>query len=272
MITEALSWFRSLVDDARTVQVVDLSEMEDSGLYGIYDRAKGTLDLRHPEAPLKRFIAHDMGSLVALVNGHMSGSEKQNAIVFVGSVRIEALLNVDGKNRRRESIRFPLTETPEYEFLKFHVPGHTQSEFVRLLRVKLHRANVSELLGKVSHLKFQKGQDGESIVSQGTQSLTRQVTEQLGAKDGPLPETVVLDVLQFEELYGLSNAPSKVTCAVEVDPTDDQPLHLVPLGGELEKLEADAREFLVEALVRAFDGVGDNVMVVAGDPCRMLAT
>ena len=271
MIAEALSWFRKLVDDAHGFEIVDLGDVEDNGLYGVYDRAKGTLDLRHPEAPLKRFIAHDLSGLVSLVKDHLSANGEQNAIVFVGTASIETLLDVDGEFGRRESIRFPLTVTPEYEFLKGDPHRHTQSEFVRLLRVTLHRANVSELLGKVRHLKFQKGQDGESIVSQGTQSLTRQVTEQLGAKDGPLPETVVLDVLQYEELYGLADAPFKVTCAVEVDPTDDHPLRLLPLGGELEKLETDARELLVAVVEDELGDVKDRVTVVAGIPSPKLS-
>lgn len=271
MIKEALSWCRDLVDAAHGFEIVDLGDVEDNGVYGVYDRATGTLEGRHPEAPTKRFLAYDLSGFITLVNVHLSVNAKQNAIVFVGTEYMEALLDVDGEHGRREFIRFPLTETPEYEFLNETPEGHTQSGFVRLLRVKLHRASVGELLQKVRHLKFQRGQDGESIVSQGTQSLTRQVTEQLDGQDGPLPETVVLNMHQYEDLFDISDAPFKVTCALEVDPTDDRPLRLLPLCGELEQLEASTRKVLVMAVEDGFDEVKDRVTVVAGTPTPKLA-
>ena len=220
-------------------------------------RGKDGLLVKHAAPlPLRSYAAFTLPDLADQVK-HF-GADGNN-VVFVGNGAVTAILDED--KRRREQVRFGLTKTSEFETLKHQRssrPGHTQKEFINLLRVELAGCAPPQLIASVRNLKFSRSSDGQSHVGTGKESVSSEVKRSLLTEGGdPLPDEVAITVNVYEEWRSKSG---EIRCSLDVD-IDEAELRLIPMAGELERLQRETDTAIAEVLRQE---LGDIAAVFLG--------
>ena len=194
-------------------------------------------------------------------------SGTKQVLVLCGASSIQAVLQES--DAKRDILRMPLSITSQCQTLlhlhKDHVP-YNQRTFISLLRVELNGCVDSTIISQIRTLKFSKNSTGESDLQPGKETLGKEVmvAAVTGTSGTPLPETVELQIPPFEEFAEEEGFTFTVKCALDLDIEAAQ-LRLIPLAGELPRMQRLALAMIAERLTQSLDGKDCDVLILCGD-------
>lgn len=209
--------------------VVSLPER--AGVYAIVNPKDGSITARVREPGWHEESLETVAELGHFIQTYARG----NSAVFVSSTDVVFIYD---QGDRRDRALCGLVVTEEFDWLlqkSGTVMG--QAEFVRLLRITLARTLDSNpgLLPLVRQIKFTVGQDGETNIQHGKESMGRSITAKLMGVEA-IPEEVLLQVRVYENG---PNLKATVRTAIELDAAN-QRFKLTVFPGELEKARLEA--------------------------------
>lgn len=135
---------------------------------------------------------------------------------------------------------------------------HSQKDFVRVLRMEFQSAlgtAANSVIAACRAIRFSESQRGQSTVSNGRQSLGRELESEVVADVGTIPETLEFRLPVYMD--PLLQMPATILCDLEVNPLD-QTFTLTPFPGQVEaaldKLSDVVRAVVADAGVPFFRG------------------
>ena len=186
MITEAIDKIQELIGDAKTATLLAVPQ-EPKDVYFI-DTHNGQEPERHVAEPApRRYRASSLTGLCQQINyfDHADRGDPIEICVFVGRNRIAVLL---GEDTRRESIVLTLADTQGFSWLSQAQNTQktiNQKALIWELRSRF-ASNVSpaNFLPDLRQLRFKSGDEGESTVGVGSDTLRRSVQAGVMMGDG----------------------------------------------------------------------------------------
>lgn len=201
MITEAIDRIQALAEDAKTATLLAVPQ-EPKDVYFI-DTHNGQEPKRHVAEPApRRYRASSLTGLCQQINYFSSedNATEWNICVFVGRNRVAVLL---GEYERRESIVLTLADTQGFSWLsqaQNTQKNISQKSLIWELRSRF-ASNVSpaNFLPDLRQLRFKSGDEGESTVGVGSDTLRRSVQAGVMMGDGKqLAEKIGISVGVYE--------------------------------------------------------------------------
>lgn len=237
MLKEAIDRLVALSEAAATPKVVDLPK-EPADAYGL--ARGGEFEVIFADPPLRQ---HQVYSLESVMDWGQwlvlpeTDREPNRVVVWYNRNGVTALHDGD----RRNYARYKLTASEPMLLLQAMQTGqhrtHKQTDFVRLLRIKLAGCVPPAFLEAVRNVVFRQASETRSAVQHGKASLGKAIEAELQGAN-LVPEEVTIDLPPFENL---AVPREKVQCAVDIDAHNEQ-FTLTPLPGEVEKAWRSAEE------------------------------
>lgn len=247
---DALAELREMAVRAARPQLLNIEGGPDH--IKLYVGPDGVRERLVADPPLRDHELGTLAGLLAFCQATVAGKhEGQNPVLWLGPTKLRLVLN---DVTRRDSASLALTFSEPLTLLMSGATGHArnQADFVRLLRIELAGTlpDAERLLALVRTIRFGVGDDGESVIQHGKESMGRSIRAEVHGLD-VLPEEVVLNVRIYANPDIKMVRP--IRCALDIIPASQQ-FRLVPLpmqirdaiGGALDELEARARAELAD--------------------------
>jgi hypothetical protein len=234
-LTEALRFISKQAETAagatNKVSVVALPQ-EPPGTYGIV-KADGTIE-KVIAAPLPR--AHRLMRVDQVPDFIIDARDRLSAkpTVWFHENGVVILLHDQADSRRESQVSVTFEKSPQFETLESCGDAwRDPKQFSAWIRTELLDAlrGAKGFTQLLKSLSFRVEETGKSNLSQGRESIGREVDAEISSEFGELPETVIFDVRVFSDPSLIRRQP--IECALDVDPRKCL-LKVQPLAGQLQ--------------------------------------
>lgn len=274
MITaEAIETFQSICRQGEQTQFLE-PPAEPLGVY--YVRSPGLPGGLERRVAVASPSTYEVNSLKGLIDAMQAFGETAPAVdswlIFVGDAKLTAVANESkGDPLVRHCVSFFLHESPQFHGVRRlrAAAGHSQSEFIHLLRIELHGAVPNEFLDRVRLLHCSRAAETRAVKNTGAETFGQEVRRQmqLGEDGASVPEAVQLCLSVYDEFAEFSEYQELLECAVEVELAEQGPLfYLFPLAGELSRVIRETESVLYENITKMVKEreLGKPVSIVRG--------
>ncbi len=219
---------------ANKVKIIDLPK-EPPGSYGVIDSSGAlAVAIAKPFPREHRTVSFD--DFIEAVS-HYKEKGGFAPAVWYSPERIVAVLDDKADSRRLDKVTLPLDYTPGFRFFLNDAAGAwmPQKAFIRKLRVDLADCltdSSSALLKAARVLSFNESQSGYGKVQLGSESLGRDIQEQVSLDQGEVPDQVTFSIRVFTDA-GLKRR-YLINCAVDVNPREGT-FNIAPLPSQVQE-------------------------------------
>lgn len=238
-IVEAKMWAekRIIVDDLEPEDVYFIVEPD------------GTLVRHIAEALDPEIECYSTEALLALADTE-AGEDGNSVSLYYSAARAVAVVRFDIDRLRRHTLPLPLH--PVFSKLEAHkeTKRYTQRELIRLFRAQFNAYVPETTIEQFRQLKLRTDGEGESVVRQGHEGLSRSVRQQIEAQNGSaIPDEVAFDVPVFD-LDEMRDEHFSVRVLVDCQPNDQgvPMFELTTVYSDLQKARTQALEVIAERL------------------------
>lgn len=215
---------------------VHLIDGFDDEISGIFVDQAGEVREHIKRAPPRRVKLFSLSDFSLALNQATEASGAKPA-VYVSRYGVDIIWNdstgPDGRGRDRTEYIFEPSD--ENQAISDGILNISQKNFVQILRRDLKFALgelATTLIPAVSSIKWSVGSRGSMVVSNGRESMGREIDQEIVSSSGSLPDEIVLNLLLCSDLATPYRYP--VRCILEVDATQ-QNFTLSPMAGEFDK-------------------------------------
>ena len=251
--------FDRILETGRQQQAIQLLHppQEPEHVY-LFRHNDGEIERVEAEPEPCAFEAANIATLCAVVKE--KGKTGESAIWYDRS-GVVGLLDCNRRDCVKLSLAFsePMKELQRWEASKV---THSQRDFVLILRHKFRGClgQTDRLLDIIRQIKWTVGDEGQSAIQHGKQSLGRKLTAEVYGVEA-IPEEATFVVPVFEGIITSLQYP--VSCAIEPLP-QSQSFQVLPFPGQIEAAIAAAERHI--GTVIAEELASDDVSVYYGQP------
>ncbi len=184
-------------------------------------KSNGELEIRYPNNPPRQHTLKSVDQVAAFVEDASNRLAATTSVWYDRSAVIVLLQDKAIDLDRRAMAKVPLNLSPEFKVLQKE--ASTPQErlpklFINWIRQGLIDAipHVDELLKLLRAIKFNVNESGHSKLSQGRESLGREIEAEALSEIGDIPETIVCEIRVFDDPSIKRRAP--VRCNLDVNP------------------------------------------------------
>lgn len=211
--------------------------------------ADGSYSRHYAPQPKRSYKLARVADVVKCVRTMHAEEKAPDCYVFCRDGLITVIADENGD--RRERLTMQHKASPAFAHVgNLASRWFTPADMTQFCRVELSGCVPTNFMDWIKKLKFTNNATTQSDLQTGRESMGREIENQVTG-NGPVPETVVLEVPVFDDLFR-ENDTSEVArffvkCIVAIDYAKGQ-LRLVPIPSDLALAQMDADELIVTQL------------------------